>query len=89
MTMFSLLQIGTMSIAQLTLIFLLTGCIVKIGNMYLFFVHKKKKIILFIKLEGLDKSLFLCYNISMKDKKESFYFILSFAMKENTRRIKP
>ena len=50
--------------------------------MCLFLVHKKKKIILFIGIEGLDKPLFLCYNISMKDKKESFYFILSFAMKE-------
>ena len=31
----------------------------------MFFVHKKKKIILFIGIEGLDKSLFLYYNINM------------------------
>ena len=40
-------------------------------------------------MEGLDKSLFLCYNIDMKDEMESFYFVLSFAMKDKTRLIKP
>ena len=49
----------------------------------------KEKIILFINMEGLDKSLFLCYNIDMINEIESFYFILSFAMKDNTRHIKP
>ena len=38
---------------------------------------------------GLDKPLFLCYNIDLINEIESFYFILSFAMKDNTRHIKP
>ena len=40
-------------------------------------------------MEGLDKFLFLCYNISMINEIESFYFILSFVVKGNTRCIKP
>jgi len=38
---------------------------------------------------GVDNLSILCYNIGMINEIESFYFILSFAMKENTRRIKP
>ena len=40
-------------------------------------------------MEGLDKSLFLCYNINMINEIESFYFTLSFVVKDNTRRFKP
>lgn len=44
---------------------------------------------LFKKMEGLDNPLFLCYNISMIYEIESFYFTLSFVVKDSTRRFKP
>lgn len=40
-------------------------------------------------MEGLDNLSILCYNISTICEIESFYFILSFVVKDNTRCFKP
>ena len=65
----------------------------KIETMYLFLVYTIEKNKTFINLKnkwrGVDNLSILCYNISMINEIESFYFILSFVEKDNTRRIKP
>ena len=50
-------------------------------------ISKKNNVV--YKNGGVDNLSILCYNISMINEIESFYFILSFVEKDNTRRIKP
>lgn len=40
-------------------------------------------------MEGLDNLSILCYNIGMMNEIESFYFTLSFVVKDSTRCFKP
>ena len=45
-------------------------------------ISKKNNVV--YKNGGVDNLSILCYNISMINEIESFYFILSFVMKDNT-----